>query len=588
MSTTVLTTTRTKETRREPLRVIDMVTSQAQSRPALSLAPDSGGKGRLRRTSARLNAKEGGGDEGIAVDGIVQGKDTRASGRKRKAGAYDEDVGGFQFTRTNLKKVKPLVSEDAIAPEPLVATPIQQQLPKKGRPARTRSGKKPGVTTEDGVDKTTISKAARGRPRRVSTEQEPDINGHILRRHHNEDSFATENTRKKGRLSKSKTAETNGFLPSEPTNAVGTSKIALPFTDTPVIRRNKEMREGRGRTQRRSSLGMRGRRASSLIESGVSNALPHKEVDTVGFYKHIASEGLSEPRRMKQLLTWCATRAMGSKPSGSRSDDDSARLAARVIQEELLQDFSNKSELSDWFGREDADPPALVVRKPNPKNLQNAEKIKELEEQIQRLQIERQAFNALLGPPRIVRICPGASGDEQLGQQDDRPGGRLLDKGQSDGRLSGIDISLLHPSQQSLLTSLDPVGSDERGNEHKEDTRPSSAILQPVSPAIVSSRLSRITTSLAPALDSFASGIHDIELYRAAADNVSSKILRICSQRLEERDYYNTRASLDIEMGREDGEGGSSKGKSKVRIRPEKQQEDISVVLGALSRIERR
>jgi kinetochore protein Mis13/DSN1 len=59
-------------------------------------------------------------------------------------------------------------------------------------------------------------------------------------------------------------------------------------------------------------------------------------------------------------------------------------FAARVIQEELLQDFSNKSELSDWFGREDADPPALVVRKPNPKNLQNAEKIKELEEQIQR------------------------------------------------------------------------------------------------------------------------------------------------------------------------------------------------------------
>jgi hypothetical protein len=63
-----------------------MVTSQAQSRPASSLAPDSGGKGRLRRTSARLNAKEGGGDEEIAVDGIVQGKDTRASGRKRKAG----------------------------------------------------------------------------------------------------------------------------------------------------------------------------------------------------------------------------------------------------------------------------------------------------------------------------------------------------------------------------------------------------------------------------------------------------------------------------------------------------------------------
>lgn len=44
------------------------------------------------------------------------------------------------------------------------------------------------------------------------------------------------------------------------------TKIALPFADTPIIRRNKEMRDNR-----RSSLGMRGRRASSLIDSGKSN-----------------------------------------------------------------------------------------------------------------------------------------------------------------------------------------------------------------------------------------------------------------------------------------------------------------------------
>jgi kinetochore protein Mis13/DSN1 len=59
--------------------------------------------------------------------------------------------------------------------------------------------------------------------------------------------------------------------------------------------------------------------------------------------------------------------------------------AARVIQEELLKDLANRSELSDWFSREDtAPPPAVVVKKPNPKNVQNAEKIKELEEQIHR------------------------------------------------------------------------------------------------------------------------------------------------------------------------------------------------------------
>jgi len=50
------------------------------------------------------------------------------------------------------------------------------------------------------------------------------------------------------------------------------TRIALPFADTPVIRRNKAMREGKsGKGERRSSLGLRGRRASSLIESGNSN-----------------------------------------------------------------------------------------------------------------------------------------------------------------------------------------------------------------------------------------------------------------------------------------------------------------------------
>lgn len=50
------------------------------------------------------------------------------------------------------------------------------------------------------------------------------------------------------------------------------TRIALPFADTPILRRNKEMRKG-GDGSRRSSLGMRGRRASSLIDSGTSNGI---------------------------------------------------------------------------------------------------------------------------------------------------------------------------------------------------------------------------------------------------------------------------------------------------------------------------
>lgn len=92
------------------------------------------------------------------------------------------------------------------------------------------------------------------------------------------------------------------------------SKIALPMSDTPIINRNKEMRKKGAAGNRRSSLGSRGRRASSLIDSG-QTALPHREVRPAEFYKHIEAEGLPEPRRMKQLLTWCGERALSEKPA---------------------------------------------------------------------------------------------------------------------------------------------------------------------------------------------------------------------------------------------------------------------------------
>ena len=107
---------------------------------------------------------------------------------------------------------------------------------------------------------------------------------------------------------------------------------------------------------------------------------------------------------MKQLLTWCAERALDEKPTGTSYFEDShARQAglssatrpgllyltnivsARVIEEELLKELSSKSDLSDWFAREDVPvPKEPLPERPNPKNVQNMEKIRELEEQIQR------------------------------------------------------------------------------------------------------------------------------------------------------------------------------------------------------------
>lgn len=48
-------------------------------------------------------------------------------------------------------------------------------------------------------------------------------------------------------------------------------KINLPFHDTPVNRKNKKMRKSGTGGHRRSSTGMRGRRASSLIDEGRGN-----------------------------------------------------------------------------------------------------------------------------------------------------------------------------------------------------------------------------------------------------------------------------------------------------------------------------
>jgi kinetochore protein Mis13/DSN1 len=53
---------------------------------------------------------------------------------------------------------------------------------------------------------------------------------------------------------------------------------------------------------------------------------------------------------MKQLLTWCGSRALPEKPSGDVKNAN-AIMAARAIQQELIDDFASKPELSDWFSR---------------------------------------------------------------------------------------------------------------------------------------------------------------------------------------------------------------------------------------------
>lgn len=62
------------------------------------------------------------------------------------------------------------------------------------------------------------------------------------------------------------------FTKTRKTKHDDATRILLPTSDTPIIRRNKEMRRSIvNGDRRRSSSGMRGRRASSLIDEGRSN-----------------------------------------------------------------------------------------------------------------------------------------------------------------------------------------------------------------------------------------------------------------------------------------------------------------------------
>lgn len=279
-------------------------------------------------------------------------------------------------------------------------------------PAKKRQKKKMSFSTPDVAEKQPVR-----RSKRLSEEDRPRSPQHRTRRKADDQRppVANDDARSKEpsplRVPKARKAEKPQTQDeSQPARQDQESsherhsatKIALPFADTPVIKRNKEMRENKGKKgERRSSLSMRGRRASSLIDSGNSNgkyshvesikrltgatALPHDEVEIADFYKHIESEGLPEPRRMRQLLTWCTTRSLDQKPMGAGFEEASAIAAARVIEDELLKDLANKSELSDWFSREDSTiAPKELPERPNPRNIQNTGRIAELEAQIQR------------------------------------------------------------------------------------------------------------------------------------------------------------------------------------------------------------
>ncbi|KAI9772993.1 MAG: hypothetical protein M1839_002263 [Geoglossum umbratile] len=487
---------------RQPLQTLVMATQPPERRRSARLAFGEGGSSKDVENGGSAPKRTKRGDDGGKASGKNSGKTVslphcafvqfngiqltqrQKLGKKHairaadvnetltKTAVYDEEDDGFVFRRTRSTRSKAA---------PAQAEPIEVEI---HRPQPKRKTFLTPVAAEGDQRK---PKRRKSQGEVKNEMKEPS--GRTLSEPEEQHGWKCENqSHRTGDDSIAFVGETEAAAAA----ARDTTKIQIPFADTPVINRNKQLRQQHGQGHRRSSVGLRGRRASSLIDSG-SAAIPHTEVDVKDFYKHISEDGLSEPRRMKQLLTWCGTRALGEKPSYS-SGDGNAKLAARVIQEELLKDFSTRSEMSDWFNRED-DNPAVIAKKPNPQNASNAAKIQVLEAQLKRIEEEKSMWLALqeIEPAPPTPPLP-TDPDKILGE---------------------IDSEALDAEQAAILTSL----------------REGSSIV-----ASAENRLKRITSTLEFTVDQFADGLHKLGQYHEAADRVAGRVLALAAERLDRRE----------------------------------------------------
>ena len=188
---------------------------------------------------------------------------------------YDEESDGFTFKRAKAEpKIQPIEERPEPEPEPRAA-PVKRSR-KISPPPPTN-----GPAEEEKVDKPRRRSARHSVEHHTASSpplqpKKRKIKGKDLgdsRAREKDASTATHDHEE----AQEKTDPARGSPRVERSTEI--TKISLPFADTPVIRRNQEMRKRSGDGQRRSSLGMRGRRASSLIDSGKSNGIsaPHYE-----------------------------------------------------------------------------------------------------------------------------------------------------------------------------------------------------------------------------------------------------------------------------------------------------------------------
>lgn len=174
----------------------------------------------------------------------------------------------------------------------------------------------------------------------------------------------------------------------------GEAVVPVPDSETPMIRKNKELRAAQ---ERRSSLGMRGQRASSSLGRG-EISIPHHSVDSAVFYKHISST-LPEPIRARHLLVFCAKRAADAemKDKGKKRAVGSTQEGDEIvdaIMAEFITTLAKGGVDTNVFAGVGSS--SIVPLKPHPRNASNREVEAKMNTVIKRCKDEDRHWSALI------------------------------------------------------------------------------------------------------------------------------------------------------------------------------------------------
>lgn len=264
------------------------------ARSPLTSLPMASNRPSTRRRSAKQAFDDDDAPATKRVKADLNGTSKKATAttttKKTTKVAYDENDDGFQFSRRTTRKttraqVAPLqesIPEDKVA-KPTRRREVLRSSPEPA-PARAPARRKKSIATVDPESSDTQNRrrSARISGDRNSLEIRPkSVEPLPPKRTGRKAPAEPQKKRQKQATPAPEAQPTHAFAGAQTPNQrdvnaakerdPNAKRIMLPFADTPVITRNKEMRKGNKDGHRRSSTGLRGRRASSLIDSGMSN-----------------------------------------------------------------------------------------------------------------------------------------------------------------------------------------------------------------------------------------------------------------------------------------------------------------------------